>query len=625
MIRYILFVLTVASLALAACAPSAQTAPTIDHQPPPATAVSPAGKSAPVVPSATVSSPPRSAGTVPDKFPEPDPSLPQAAAPNSAQALENVAKITYEALAAGRDLKPYIEGVMSAFGVSLLNASDAALATERLKKGLPLMFVPQVAEMANAFKDGDLMPLDSFIAAANERGAKQRGTSSPLTREYLTVKFASYTGKTRYEARQVLLAFILALSKERAKQTAVANPDPVWGDGLLDPLQVTLLIYSVSYAGTNHASVPVAGTSRVTALNVVRRPVNGKIPALEPGRAPGRDEVVDFIKDQLRDAAVEHGVQDVIEVPMDELSAVQVSVCASILLYGHQLTVTATPKEIYHKDGVKPWTTRIDVELSFQDDYWDNYLSVDRWIVQNLFDCKIPRRGPAEGKSLTWEVTSSLIKHGNFDVTPFQTGDEGKTFATWRTVPETTPESLRTFGSQRDAVGSVIVRAHGLVPGWSGLERSVSMLTDTGGVGSAQLRVIYYEAPYYRADGFYASYDSIPVTGVVCELDKPFNLQVNGQNPSGGKYSGEFAFAPAGTSGGSWKHTASTCEPAGGKCAIVNAGGTYQVKGVADGKPVIIMDPTTETMAIPGLNGKTFDVPGWQFNLTPIAGACTAK
>jgi hypothetical protein len=212
------------------------------------------------------------------------------------------------------------------------------------------------------------------------------------------------------------------------------------------------------------------------------------------------------------------------------------------------------------------------------------------------------------------------MKHGSFDVTPSQTGDRGKAFATWRTVSETTPESLRTFENQRDAVGSVIVRAHGLVPGWSGPERSVSMLTDTGGVGSAQLRVIYYEPPHFRVDQSVAG-GRAHLTGVICALDKPFSLNIEGRNAGSGPYAGSFKFAPAGTTGGSWTHKATTtCLPELG-CGTVTAQGTFQVDS-STRKPVIIMNETTQISSIGG-EGGTSIMPGWQFELEPETGVCS--
>ncbi len=46
---------------------------------------------------------------------------------NSNQAVEEVAKIIYDTLAANEDLKPYLKGVMMAFGVLPLSEQDAAL------------------------------------------------------------------------------------------------------------------------------------------------------------------------------------------------------------------------------------------------------------------------------------------------------------------------------------------------------------------------------------------------------------------------------------------------------------------------------------------------------------------
>ncbi len=127
---------------------------------------------------------------------------------------------------------------------------------------------------------------------------------------------------------------------------------------------------------------------------------------------------------------------------------------------------------------------------------------------------------------------------------------------------------------------------------------------------------------YYIVDGVYAGYDQIPVWGSICALDKPFTLKVDGQNPSGGKYAGELVFTPTGMSGGSLKHTGTTCTPW-GKCATINYSGTYRVQGVADDEPVIIMDPTTESMIVAG-NSKSFDVPSWQIEPIPTQGDCSA-
>jgi len=431
------------------------------------------------------------------------------AAQNSAQALEEIAVGIYDALAAGQDLKPYIDGVMTAFGVPPLGEADVAEVDARFSQGLPLMFIPQVAEMADAFNDGGYISLDSFIASANEQGAKQKGTTDPLTRDYLSGKFAAYAGKTQYASGEVLPAFVLALGKERAKRFPPAIPDPLWGDALLDPVQLTLMLYAVSYssAAPLPAQAPLVSAAAYRSGELLAAPFNPK----------------EWVKDQIRDQ-VTGVVQDVIEVPLSTEDAAQVSVCASLLLYGHKVTVTATPGLIWHHqtDGTKPWSTVVSALLTFQDDYWDNYLPIDRWMLDTLGNCTLPRRGPVEGKPIEWSVSSGLTAHGNYNITPAATDVDGKGVANWQAVLETTPLSRRTFDNQRDAVGAAIVRAGSLVPGWSTLERIVGLLKDTGNTGDSPITVIYYVDPCkgetspasMRGNALLA-----PLAGEVCVVD----------------------------------------------------------------------------------------------------------
>lgn len=398
---------------------------------------------------------------------------------NSALALEGVAGTIYELLAEKGDLRPHIGGVMTAFGVTPLSETDLAALESRFEDGLPLLFVPQISEMADAFTDGGLLTLDSFIAAANAQGARQKGTANLLTRDYLTEEFAAFAGKSQYETDEALPAFVLALGRERARRFPPPTPDSLWGDGLLDPLQLTLLLYAVSYSSEPPlpAQAPllsVAAFTPVASMAGAANPVSGKI----KGKVTG-------------------AVQSAVELPLKKKEAAQVSLCASLLLYGHKVTVTATPGLIYHRqsDGGAPWSTRLDALLAFQDDYWDNYAPIDRWLIEKAGNCTLPRRGSVEGKPIAFSVSDGLFEHGSYSLTPSVTDDDGKAVANWQTVDETTPASRRTFDNQRDAVGAAIVRASGLVPGWSGFERVVGVLKDTGNTGDSPVTVMYYVDP----------------------------------------------------------------------------------------------------------------------------------
>lgn len=514
------------------------------------------------------------------------PTLPDPAATNSAQALKNVAKIIYDALAAGQSLNPYINGVMTAFGVPPLSEADVALAGTRYNQGLPLMFIPQVAELADAFNDGGFVSLDSFIAAANNQGAKQQGTNNPLTRDYLTQKFGDYAGKAQYEPDQALPAFVLALDKERATRFPPKNTDPLWGDGLLDPLQLTLLIYSVSYSGAGSLSAQVPLTAGVVRQDIKASLINGPFQAPLMAGVAGSDPIGDFIKDQIQ-GQVEGEVQDFVEIPLDKVEAAQVSVCASLLLYGHKMKVTTTPPLIHHKDGSNPWWTQVDVTLTFQDDYWTN----DAYIIGSVLDdlgCKLPHRGPVEGRPLEWSVSDGLSGHGNFDFTQSQTGDGGKASATWKAVTETTPKSQRTFFNQRTAVGAVIVRAGSLVPGWSGLERIVGLLKDTGNTGNSPLTVIYYIGRGYKASG---QEGTLIYSGVICGLEQPFTL--NAKSPY---YEFTIQFAPSGPQAGSFTYSGTEYD-----VGPMTAVGTYTVNGDGADAHQLILDAahTTSTSVGP--------------------------
>lgn len=460
---------------------------------------------------------------------EPPTNMPDPAIQNSSQALDNVAKMIYDALAAGQNLNSYVFGVMAAFNVPPLGENDLELVKERYSQGLPLMFLPQVPEMADAFLDGGYVSLDSFIAAANEQGATQEGTNEPLTREYLTQKFRDYTGKSQYGPGQVLPAFVLALARERAARFPPNDPDPLWGDGLLDPLQFTLLLYSVSFSGAGRISSEAPMMAVAIPQNLEMGLTKGVYQDAMAGNldrsamADDIDQIVDYIKDQIQDE-ITGEVQGIVEIPLDKKDAAQVSVCASLLLYGHKMEVTNSPKLIYHKDGEKPWVTRVDVTLTFQDDYWDNYLQIDRWMLETFTDCKLPRRGTVADKPLEWSVSDALSGHGDFDIKSSQTDGNGKAAASWKTIPENTPKSQRTFYNQRDAVGAIIVRAGGLVPGFGTVEYIVNHLRDTGGTGDAPLTVIYYVSPGYKVTG---QEGGNTYSGIICDLEKPFTLKAN--------------------------------------------------------------------------------------------------
>lgn len=181
-------------------------------------------------------------------------------------------------------------------------------------------------------------------------------------------------------------------------------------------------------------------------------------------------------------------------MPIDKKDAAKVSVCGSLILYGHKVTITNTPDLLWHAPRT-PNVTQASLLLTFEDDYHNNWAR--QWlggVVTDLTGCKFPRMGPIPDKEVKWSVTRSLKQHGSFDITASKTNDDGEAMATWRTVKDDIPKSCEVFEKQRDAVGAIEATVSGVLPGWSTVEAIVTFLNpETGTQGHDPLTVLYYE------------------------------------------------------------------------------------------------------------------------------------
>ncbi len=391
---------------------------------------------------------------------------------NSPALVADVAADIYDALEAGEDLAPYISEVFAAFDVPTLTEDDVepdGLADDRIEQGLPVVTPTLVEGMARAYADGVLVSVDDFIAGLVEQGAELRfpysTTGEELNKETFSIVLLSYSFDIfdEYQEGQALPALVVKLGQERANRQGLAEVDPTWSDGYLDPLQFTLLLFTsmVPYDDLISGDFSLQG-------------------------------VGDFAANKIKDKIASE-VGTVVEVPLGKAQAAQVSLCASLLLYGHKMTVKNDPNLLWHERSGVPSLTKVTALLEFMDDYYDNFLAIDRWVLEKFGKCTLPRKGPIEGKPLEWSVSSGLEGHGDYDIAPLATDENGEALASWRTVKEKSPECRWTFTNQRDAVGANIVRASNLVPGWSTLEQIVGFLKDTGNTGDAPLTVLYYD------------------------------------------------------------------------------------------------------------------------------------
>jgi hypothetical protein len=393
----------------------------------------------------------------------------------SAADVASVATEIYAAWDAGQDLAASLRMVLRAYGIEAIGPGDATLLRGRITAGQPVLIEPQLAELARAYAEGSFVGLDAFITALNDKGARIETTGTPLTRAFLTELFAGIASKASVSRAETLPALVVALGQERARLTRRGS-DPVWGDARLDPLQAMLMLYSFLYAGND----PIPTTSG-------------------GGQALVHADIASGVGEHVG-GELEGAVEQAVEIPITRDSAARASLCVSLLLYGHKLTVRPMPATIYHRqtDGDVPFTSTITAQLTFEDDYWDNYASIDREILEAI-GCRLPRRGPVSEASLGWDLGDDLVTHGSFDVMPGLTDDNGKAVASFKTVVETTPRPKRTFENQRSVSDAVIVQASGLVPDWGRLALIVTALRPTGTQGRGNLEVRYYVDPCENA------------------------------------------------------------------------------------------------------------------------------
>lgn len=406
---------------------------------------------------------------------------------NSYAAIAGLARAIYDAVDAGEDVTPHVEGVFEALDVRVLADDDVTGAQARIEAGLPLVTSRLALRMAQAYAEPALVDVEGFVAGLVEQGVglafpyDQGGTTlEPAILGGMMYAFAS-SGVSQpdvpMEPGYVLPALVHALGQERARRTAVegAFVDPVWGDGRLDPLQFALLSFTILSKPGTGASRSGAGLRAATFSN------------------PAADFIKDQIKDQIEDQ-VTGAIQDVVEVPLDKKDAAKVSVCGSLILYGHKVAMKNDPVLLWHAPRT-PNVTQVELTLTFEDDYYDSWSrAVLGSAVTDLTGCKFPRKGPVEGKAIEWDVSEALRPHGSYDLMQSTTDDLGRALASWRTVQDPVPQACQVFENQRDAVGATEAIISGVLPGWSTVERIVTFLNpETGNQGDASLTVLYYE------------------------------------------------------------------------------------------------------------------------------------
>ena len=399
----------------------------------------------------------------------------------------SVAKMIYDAVEADEDVAPAIEAVLKAFGVPTLANDDADGALARIDAGLPFVTSLVVERMAAAYAQGRLVDAAGFAEGLVEQGVglafpySESGSDLDSTLLGTMIYALTVAGEATPDMPlgkgQVLPSLVRELGQERARRMNLGAGDPAWGDGRLDPLQFTLLSFTIF--------AKPASATRTRPLSAGLR-----APKLRP---LGFEAIANLLKDNAEDGLTS-AVQDIVQVPLDKKDAAKVSVCGSLILYGHKVTIKNTPDLLWHAPQT-PNVTTVEMTLTFEDDYHDKWAPA--WLgglVTDLTGCVFPRKGPIEGKAVEWSVSSGLEGHGAFDLTGAVTNDLGKSLAKWQTVRDDFPVACHVFENQRDAVGATEAVVSGLLPGWSTVETIVTFLNpNTGTQGHDPLTVLYYE------------------------------------------------------------------------------------------------------------------------------------
>ncbi len=130
------------------------------------------------------------------------------------------------------------------------------------------------------------------------------------------------------------------------------------------------------------------------------------------------------------------------------------------------------------------------------------------------------------------------------------------------------------------------------------------------------------EEQSYRVDTAWAG-STIRLTGAICAFDKPFTLKLGGHKPNGTPYAGKVEFTPSDATSGSWMATGSYTIPYSSPTND-SGGSTYQVTGLADGKPMIVLNAFTQHGSS-AVFSASFDWPGMEIPLIPESGTCSKE
>lgn len=437
----------------------------------------------------------------------------------SRQQLQAVAAAVYGDLADGKAASgDDVSALFGLFGVPTVPASDGDAFDAAVAGGDPFLLDFQADAMAQRLDDGMLVPVSSFIADLAEKGATDQNGAT-LDEPELTAALAPLLDDDSYQAEQLLPALVLWLGQERATRQKDLT-DPVWGDGMLDPLQFNLLLIGMNLASQATASGAIASPSLQAGAPVGTQPepTHPEPTQHEPAqpapqglgsRSPsaigpqGLSSLLPTLG-PLAPKAAKFGVKSLVtswiashvHFPLGPIGSSQAAICTSILLYSYKVNVQVDPDEVYTREydhPERPYQSHMVATLNF--DFHQDVDNFPKQVGLWLAGCDLPPTGIASGKPVTWTLHDQLPDLGTLQDATTTTDATGKAKATYTTVDEVVPQELRFPHSFHAATGAVVVTAHDLVPKWKNLVAVIRIGQPDLGQGTAFLTVFHYQVP----------------------------------------------------------------------------------------------------------------------------------
>lgn len=404
----------------------------------------------------------------------------------SAARVDGAADKLYATLAAGQDPSDQVTAILQSL-LPVLGAADSTTLDSLLAVGFPVATDFEVNLVTQGLRDGDMVSLDNFVASAAAAGATAEDPAGPLTRDYLTTKFAPLASQQTYTSADIVPALVLALGRARAQSSATGVTDPVWGDDQLDALQTMLLLYAVDFSGAAETSSDLRSTAprpradRVAAMRstVLAQGLPEPVP-LGPG---GKFAINSWALSK---------VGKWIKFPLGYFGSTRAAICASVLLYSYQFRTSESADELWHHDPSHPdrtYQSQLNTTLIF--DFVPN--TFGKWVLKAI-DCPVPPPGPVAGKTVHWDIDDTLQIHGSLQRDEATTDANGQASTTYETIPELVPEAMWDL-DPKFAVGIWNVRATGLIPMWVNLERTVDLLANPTDTIGGSMVINYHRLP----------------------------------------------------------------------------------------------------------------------------------